>query len=169
MLLICNYCLTTSQMLKNSTMIEIWYFHFRDFPVSLWNLLLPWLSLKSFISFGKPAVSVESQQPQTEACQTGDLLLLWSVWVRNTYIVLSILFSWLLEQASRSSRYCLTLRSLSIYFFSTIIKTIASYWFLKTFLENVCILYGPFPIPFFAWDGFCIAITNSYIFIDCHY
>ena len=93
MLLICNYCLTTSQMLKNSTMIEIWYFHFRDFPVSLWNLLLPWLSLKSFISFGKPAVSVESQQPQTEACQTGDLIFSCGVYESRILTLFSPFFS----------------------------------------------------------------------------
>ena len=117
-----------------------------------WNLIILFSRFPCFSLKSSPSLIVSevlyfvwytcclSRNP---AAQEGSLsnrrpyLLWWSVWVPIAYIILSILFSWLLEQASRSSRYCLTLRSLSIYFFSTIIKTIVRYWFLRTFSENV--------------------------------
>ena len=101
------------------------------------------------------------------ASQEGSLLnrrpylLLWGVGVSIVNVVLFIPFSWLLKQVSRSSRCCLTLRGLSIFFFPNIIQTNVSYWFLTTFFENIFILYVPFPKLFFVWDGFCIAISSS--------
>ena len=44
-------------------------------------------------------------------------------------------------------------RSLDIYFFATIVKTIVICWFLKSF-ENVFIACYPLPIFYFAWNGF---------------
>ena len=55
-------------------------------------------------------------------------------------------------------------RSLNIYFFATIVKTIVSYWFPKIF-EDVFIACDPLAISFFVWNGFWITVASSYIFI----
>ena len=55
-------------------------------------------------------------------------------------------------------------RSLDIYFFATIVKTIVIWWFLKSF-ENVFIACYPLPIFYFAWNGFWITVALSCIFV----
>ena len=54
-------------------------------------------------------------------------------------------------------------RSLNIDFFVTIVKIIVSYRFLKTFFEDVFIVYDSLPISFFVWNGFWITVVSSYI------
>ena len=57
------------------------------------------------------------------------------------------------------SKYCLFQKS-EYCFFVTIVKSIVSYWFLKTFFEDVFIVYDPLPISFFVWNGFWITLVS---------
>lgn len=168
MFLIQDHHLMTSQMLKNSTMMinfdvfVLKFSWFRSAPSLILSRMFCFAGYTSCLS-RIPALlerSLVSRRPY---------LLFLRVRVPIRYVVLYIFLSWLLEQVSRSSNYFLTFRSLRIYFFVIIIKTIASSQFFTTFFENCFILYDPLPIPFFLWDGFCITIASSYIFVRCHF
>ena len=134
---------------------ELPYFRFRDFLVS--DLLLPWFALESFVSLDAPAVWAEFQRSEKEAYCTGYLTFSCGVYLSRLFSLFSPFFL----LASRSSRFCLTLRGLSIYLLSTIIQTIVSYWFLTTFFENVFILYVQRPKPFFAWKVKAISLSDA--------
>ena len=70
---------------------ELRYFRFQEFLVL--DLLLLWFSLESFVSLGTWAVWAESQCPQKEACQPGDLTFSCGVYESRLFTFFSPFFS----------------------------------------------------------------------------